>query len=159
MQESIDITKYQALAYLTEPHGKLLFAQVNKYWNDWLCIVSKASWLKHWILSPIALSTQAAYTPTGMDIPTQYSTTAINYKTLNTGKIGLQVFIDAVWGFGIESWLEKPQNEKYTLITSTMLKNQNIPQIPRNRKELWDTPLYESCGLEIPPEYGALARW
>lgn len=169
MQDHINVDKYEALAYLSDPYGRLLLKKVENEWPRWLHTVAEASWLSHWTRSKLIVGNNRALTPGGHTVDPEHSQAHLHNKLVDVSRLGLQLFIDAVWGFGIEQWLKYPwgsnaasctkTKNNYPLMISTILKAQGVKSLPLSRKELWDQPIYRGCGLEVPPEFGTLDRW
>jgi len=179
IQTSINVEKYQALAYMTPPYGPLLKQKVEQKWLDWVETIAEAPWINHWVNSPlveqlVAQSNQSeqsleAYTPGGELVPTNKCIAHTRGQELFIGKLCLYIFTNATWGFGVEDWLNKPYgmlpkskirvNRSLPLMISSILKAQGLKNLPLNRKLLWDPPIYRGCGLQIPPEYGTFDRW
>ena len=171
IQDHINVDKYEALAYLSDPYGRLLFKKVEDKWPQWLHMVAEAPWLNHWTHSELIVNSKHALTPGGHTVELKHSQAHLRNKTIDISRLGLQLFIDAVWGFGVEQWLKYPWGKhlddkipvqvknSYPLMVSTVLKAQGVKSLPITRKLLWDQPIYRGCGLEVPPEFGTLDRW
>ena len=164
IQESINTDKYRALAYLTNPQGNMMLRKVNDRWYEWINIVSTAPWLRHWSKSYLLNSNEYAHNPAGQPTERNKCVATIGNRTVDVASISHKIFIDAVWGFGIEDWLRYPwgidgNKQQYPTIVATILDAQGLTQLPISRKQMWDRPIYMGCGLEIPPEFGVLDRW
>lgn len=168
-QTSINVEKYQALAYMTPPCGPLLKQKVEQRWLDWIETVAEAPWLRHWTHSSMVEQSVEDYTPGGELVLNSKCVAHARGQTLYIGRLCLYIFTNAVWGFGVEDWLNKPygihptagtkKNISYTQAVSSIITAQELKTLPTNRKLLWDPPIYRGCGLEIPPEYGTFDRW
>lgn len=145
----VNEVKYQALAYLVKPYGHRMLDLVEDQWSDWLMIVSQAKWLKRW-----QNFDEPCSTPKGTLIEKPFNRKA--------GNVALRLYINAVWGFGVEGWLKRP--------TVKAVRGREIDCIKKSISEnytrsiywssnFYDTSILETTGLLIPIEYGDLDRW
>ena len=156
-QDVFNVDKYVALAY-QQPNGILLQEQIELHWEEWCRIVADAPWLKYWKRSKYIQ--QECVTPADMLC-----------LVSGCGSVPLIVFGTAVWGFGIDGWLKAPGVVFRPLsrdaagrgpvnpALTEVLRLQNAKSTKTERKYMWDDKLYRGCGIQLPPEFGALDRW
>ena len=160
IQESINEDKYLSLAY-SNTRGLALADLVEERWASWVAKVETAPWLRNWVRSP--LRDQVATTPRGQICENACS------------GIALAIYINTVWGIGIDNWLRGPAQALLSANTTALgsasgkakvnepmvciLKLQNVRCPNQARTYMWDEVLYRGCGTHLPIEVGELDRW
>lgn len=154
-QEVFNIDKYVALAYM-QPKGVLLQEQVEQHWKSWCEVVAEAPWLRYWKRSSYAR--ESCVTPNDQLC-----------LVSGCGSVPLIIFTTAVWGFGIDGWLEspgmafRPLSKACKVQVNTplleILKLQGMRMPNASRTYMWDDKLYRGCGISLPLEFGELDRW
>ena len=158
-QTTFIVEKYQALAF-SSPKGLLLSDAVEADWSTWLKIVEGAPWLRHW----------NRFDSRAFPIGTPQGKVAQGDRFYQA--IGLQIYVNAVWGFGVDSWFDAPlfpanrsqlgPKSGYVNVTQPLvelLKLQGVHCIGDARNNLWDNKILIGMGRYIPIEFGDLDRW
>ena len=141
-QDSFNTEKYVALA-CQQPRGIILRQLVEQQWVEWCDMVAQAPW--------------KAYLKRSKYLKQQCTTPSNELCSEGScGNVPLMIFSSAVWGFGFEKWLKESRKPMYKILELQGVKD---PKTIQNRTHLWDDKLYRGCGLQLPPEYGALDRW
>ena len=150
-RDHFDTDKYVALAY-GQPNGLKLQQMVEDHWKEWCIKVNMSPWLLYWRRSDAIK--QPTVTP--RDQPA---------GQWGCGNVPLTIYTTAVWGFGIDGWLNsqdgvaKPLGRRDQTPVSELHRLQKMRYSIETRKYAWDQQLFASCGMLMPPEFGELDRW